>query len=66
MSGTEAADQMERMKRTVRFNEQPCTTIIICCVITDHETEIQYVITGNKSKAATVVSGYADSFSTDF
>ncbi len=28
MSGTEAADQMERMKRMVRFNVQPCTTII--------------------------------------
>jgi hypothetical protein len=28
MSGTEAADHMERMKRTVRFNEQPCITII--------------------------------------
>ncbi len=28
MSGTEAADQMEKMIRTVRFNEQPCPTII--------------------------------------
>jgi hypothetical protein len=64
MSGTEAADHMERMKRTVRFNEQPCTTIIFCCVITGYRTEIQYIITGNKSSADNIatVSGYADSF----